>query len=454
MINKKYFICGTVLIISFAIVASMFGASIGKYGEEKNYIIVAKSNMLPRGLAEAIESFNGEITKTFDQVGIAFAKSSDSRFSTKASKIKGIRSVVPDFQYQWVSPSYDYRKNVNPSSIGDDEPLFSLQWALDAIDAPEAWNTGALGTGVRVAVLDSGIDPSHPDLAPNLNVALSLSLVLPSEPFIDDLDGHGTHVAGIIGAADNAFGTIGVAPEVEIVVVKVLNQDGVGLFSWLLNGVLYATSIDADIINMSIGAYIMRHGFLDDLGEWIPARAVAEFMVILNRIMTFAYQNGVTIIATAGNEMVDMDHARDLVHIPSGATHVLSISATGPVGWIFDQTTDLDVPAIYTNYGQSVVDFAAPGGNVDPNLYPNGPWFYDCVLSTFPGGWAWMGGTSQAAPHVAGVAALIIERNGGPMHPAQVEAILKQSADDLGKRGKDDYYGHGRVNAYKAVTRK
>lgn len=451
MTNKKNYFRIITLVIVFVAAVSMLGASIGEKGKTKNYIIVSKSNKLPNGLVKKIESLNGEITKTCDRIGIAFATSSDSSFLAKASKIRGIRSVVPDFRYQWISPRYDYRKNANPPSIGDDEPYFSLQWALDAIDAPEAWNMGFLGSGVRVAVLDTGIDPTHPDLVPNWNYALSLSLVA-SEPFIDDLDGHGTHVAGIIGAAHNVFGTIGVAPSAEIVAIKVLDQTGSGNFSAILMGVYYATLMEADVVNMSLGTYIMRHGFFDDLGDWVPAWAVAEFMVILNRYMTFAYQNGVTVIATAGNDMIDMDHARDLVHIPSGATHILSISATGPLSWFYDATTDLDVPAYYTNYGQSVIDFAAPGGNLDFSIYPGGPYYYDWVISTYPGGWAWGIGTSQAAPHVAGVAALIIGKNGGSMHPAQVEAILKQSADDLGKRGKDDYYGHGRVNAYKAVT--
>jgi len=123
----------------------------------------------------------------------------------------------------------------------------------------------ALAQGPGVADLDSGIDPYHPDLAPNIDFAVSRSFALdwmwvpdvgwiPPEPFIDDLDGHGTWTAGIIAAADNEYGVIGVAPEATIIAVKVLNQTGAGFFSWIINGIVYAaTEADADVINMSLG---------------------------------------------------------------------------------------------------------------------------------------------------------------------------------------------------------
>jgi len=127
---------------------------------------------------------------------------------------------------------------------------------------------------------------------------------------------------------------------------------------------------------------------------------------------------------------------------------ILSISATGPVGWGLDPTVDLDTSACYTNYG-SAIDYSAPGGNFA--LYPGSQWWLDMVFSTFPDGWAWMAGTSMATPHVSGVAALIIEANGHRLTPSQVESILRQSADDLGKHGRDEWYGRGRVNAAQAV---
>jgi subtilisin family serine protease len=131
--------------------------------------------------------------------------------------------------------------------------------------------------------------------------------------------------------------------------------------------------------------------------------------------------------------------------LPAEAGNGMAVSATGPIG-----QENFDNPASYTNYGTSVIDVAAPGG--DFQLYPEDNWWLDMVISTLPGGWAWMAGTSMATPHVSGVAALVIGQHGGEMQPAQVKAIIEQSADDLGKPGMDDYYGCGRINAYKAVA--
>ena len=141
------------------------------------------------------------------------------------------------------------------------EPIFSRQWGMDAIDAPQAWNAGQKGEGARVFILDSGIDAEHPDLAPNLNTSLSTSFV-PGEDYnvaAGFYFNHGTHVAGIIAAADNSFGVIGVAPECEIVAVKVISETtGSGAFSWINAGIVYAANNGADVINMSLGASVNR----------------------------------------------------------------------------------------------------------------------------------------------------------------------------------------------------
>ncbi|MFH0757602.1 MAG: S8 family serine peptidase [Bacteroidota bacterium] len=183
--------------------------------------------------------------------------------------------------------------------------------------------------------------------------------------------------------------------------------------------------------------------------EGYTAADAAWYKNIYGRAITFAYQNGTTVITSAGNDAIDFDHSADLMHLPSGAAHAISISATAPYGWAYDQDTNLDEFASYTNFGQSEIDFAAPGGDFD---WPLDYWYYDMVLSTGNGGWYWGAGKSMAAPHATGVAALIIGKNGGSMDPAKVEAALKASADDLGKPGNDDYYGQGRVNAFRAVT--
>jgi subtilisin family serine protease len=176
----------------------------------------------------------------------------------------------------------------------------------------------------------------------------------------------------------------------------------------------------------------------------------------------------VTVIAAAGNDGVDLDHSANLVSVPGQSVGVISVAATGPLGWALG-ATNVDRPASYTNFGQSAItlaagggDFALPGSQVcSKPRFPSGSvaqlcWVMDMVMAPCRGSgtsnssYCWAAGTSMASPAVAGVAALIIGKY-GPMSPAQVLARLQQSADDLGKPGVDDFYGRGRVNAWRAV---
>lgn len=461
------------LLVLVAMLTLIFVVPVGAQGPAKSYIIIAKGNSLPANLAQSVSTAGGTLTRIIPEVGLAVASSSKATFAAQAAKISGIRSVNANVTLQWVVPGRRESLDAalgNPPFSGDDDFFFDLQWGHDAVDAPEAWDAGYRGAGVRVAVLDDGIDSDHPDLAPNLNVGLSTSFV-PGEPFeyIENFPGdpfsHGTHVAGTIAAADNAFGTIGVAPEAEIVMVKVLSSfTGSGTFEGVIAGIVYAANIDADIINMSLGATIKKNGFCDEEG-CITAREVAELLVAAGRASTYAYQQGTTVITAAGNESMDADHTSNWVFVPAALPHVIAVAATAPIGWATDPLNAfLDYPASYTNFGQSFIDFAAPGGDFilpgeDPCTIDSGVgpitvpcWVFDLVFSTGSAGdWYWSAGTSMATPHVSGVAALIIGKNGGSMHPAQVEAALRASADDLGKPGNDDFYGSGRVNAYNAV---
>jgi subtilisin family serine protease len=225
-----------------------------------SYVVISSSNKLPKGIKKSISSINGSISNSIPEIGIIVAHSEDPDFISNASKLKGVQSVIPNYEIQWIDPEMQIEmvevSSINPPNTGDDDFVFDLQWGHDAIDAPEAWETGARGKGVMVFVLDSGIDAEHLDISPNLNSELSKSFVAGEHWNVRDepVFNHGTHVAGTIAGADNGWGIIGVAPEATIVAVKVLSEyNGSGLFSWIIEGIIYASDSGADIINMSLG---------------------------------------------------------------------------------------------------------------------------------------------------------------------------------------------------------
>ncbi|WP_273275131.1 S8 family peptidase [Maribacter polysiphoniae] len=425
-----------------------------KTSSKTDYMVILKSESIPDGFEAEMESLGATIKSTIPEIGVLVVSSSEN-VSNKISKKGNVRSVVPDLNVQWIEPS-DFAPLASPLSIGSDEFYFDLLWGMDAIDAPEAWNTGQTGAGVRVAVLDSGMDGTHPDIAPNLNTGLSAS-------FIEDEDwqvqpgsyfNHGTHVAGTIAAADNEIGVIGVAPNAEIVAVKVLSEfSGSGPFSSINAGIVYAADIEADVINMSLGATLNKNGkFYDEDGNFtdkIPSKYIQEVVHAQQRAINYAYRKGVTIVVSAGNGGENFDGNGSTIKLPASLNNVISVSATAPESWIENPLGDLDLPASYTDYGRSHVTVSAPGGDFDS---PSDFWFYDMVLSASPGGWFFSAGTSMASPHVAGVAALIIGKNGGQMDPHEVTKQLTNTADNIDGNGASLYHGKGRVNAYRAVT--
>ncbi|MCB9220175.1 MAG: S8 family serine peptidase, partial [Ignavibacteriales bacterium] len=425
----------------------------------EQYIVVAKNERFNKSIMNQIKALGGNISKVHAKLGLAFVTSDDVNFLAKVSKLADIRSVIKDTKVQMIDPNrkvFAVENAVSPPNTGDDDFFFDLQWGHTAIQATDAWALGETGAGVRVVVLDDGIDSDHPDLAPNLNLSLCTSFVpgqtyeynenYPGDPF-----SHGTHTSGTIAAKNNAYGTIGVAPDVELVMVKVLDSyTGSGYFSWIIDGIIYAADINADVISISIGGYAEK------------TVENAELLYALGRATLYADAHGSTIVASAGNDGENLDNYPGLYHLPSDAPKVISTSATAPIGWATDFNTSLDNLASYSNYGLQHVDFAAPGGDF---IYPGDEYctvagttapcyVFDFVFSTGSnGGWYWSAGTSMATPHVSGVAALIIGAAGGSLPPVAVLNTLRRTSDDIGPMYRDLYFGDGRVNAKKAVMR-
>lgn len=444
------------------------------------YVVTANSHSMDSKLAQKIEAAGGTITARLPQIGVAIVESDYTDFATRAARIPGVHSAVSDFVMQFDQPQGEAlvaANFANPPNSGDNDAFFDLQWGHAAIDAAGAWNAGHRGAGATVAVLDSGLYCSHVDIAPNLIGGASF---VPSEPNFCNTTGssHGTHVAGTILAADNGIGTIGVAPQAKLLAVKVLSAaSGSGSFGGIIQGIVFAADNGADVINMSLGV----RGGLPVNGP--GANDVRELINATARATRYARSQNAVIVVSAGNDARDLDKDssvtvcdaggencfnQNLVAFPAQLPGVLSISALAPEGWAKTFTNDnLDILASYSSYGITGVSHSAPGGDF---RYPGGEacsrtltnnqvitvpcWVFDMVLSTTTGtgGYSWNAGTSMAAPHVSGVAALIVGKHGGDLAPAQVERILRASSDDLGGAGKDAVHGSGRVNAARAVS--
>ncbi len=440
----------TLLLLVFVALMAVLSVSTVAAQSNQSYIVVGQNaRNMPATVVNQLRARGAVVDRVYTNLGMASVTTSNP---DALESVPGVRSVLRNIQFHSIDPvrveAMPGGFSVpNPPNTGDDDFYFDLQWGHDAVNAPEAWaQYGARGAGVRVFVLDSGIDATHPDLAPNVNTALSKSFV-PGEDWQVQPGfyfNHGTHVAGTIAAADNGYGVIGVAPEAEIVALKVLSEyTGSGDFDWLIDALIYAGNNGADVINMSLGALIP----IDDPD--LPELAYA-----LGRATGYAYHRGATIIASAGNDAIDFDANPDLVDLPAMAPFVLGISATAPIGWAIDPTVSLDNLSSYSNYGNVIVDFSAPGGdfsypgneNCDVNGIVRPCWVFDMVFSSIPGGWGWAAGTSMAAPHASGVAALIIGVLGGSANPWDVTAYMWTLSNDLGAPGRDPIYGIGRLN--------
>jgi len=407
-----------------------------------NYLILAKGQ--GTGSTSFAKSLGPALVKNLEKIGVVTATSSDPNFAAWAAILPGVQAVAQDPPIQWLPR--EARAQLSAKNNGSHkvvaaavnaEPFNGDLWNLRVIHADVTAAAGDLGAGARVAVLDSGMDLANPDLLPNINQGLAMSFV-PGEVVQPQCTApcfnHGTHVAGIIAAAINGVGVQGVAPQAELVPVKVLRESGSGSFGWLITGIEYAASVKADVINMSLGvAFDLAQAGKDNQG-------LGTLLSALNRAVNHATAAGVLLVSAAGNDGVNLNSS--IVSIPAQSGNGIAISATGPYC-----QADFDRFASYSNYGKSVVNLAAPGGGADCPLPTS---YLDWVLSDSKGGYFYAAGTSMAAPHVSGAAALIVGKF-GHIGPASIKALLQQSADDLYQPGADIYSGNGRVNVQRAL---
>ena len=425
------------------------------------HVFVLDGNRTGADIASDVAAAGGTIVYSMDEIGVVLVKGLSNEAAERIAQGKG--QVANDVSAQWL-PSVEYKveemavdASATPgtASIGEPELAFfyrrGWQWNMEITDTDDAWFRQYNGVpNVRVAILDTGLDPYHQDQMGLIDVASSRAFIpsVTGPPEWQDDHFHGTHVGGIV--TSNNFGTAGVAPDVTLVAVKVLSSTGSGSFGAVIAGIYYAASIGVDVINMSLGAYFEKSG------------NTALLMAALNRAVNYAHSKDVFVVAAAGNNATDLQHDENRIFVPCETGVLSCISATGPS----------DLPAYYTNYGSNVINNAAPGGDFrqPDRTPPPGPSPLGFVLSLcttrsvnpglaacrppmgLPGTfYVWAQGTSMAAPHIAGLGAYLDSQYGGTLNGSQILTQIQQNADDLGKPGTDPFYGKGRMNTCRTL---
>ena len=312
--------------------------------------------------AAHVAAAGGTVRFAHAGAGVAVVESSNPQFLSQVLAGGAIRGGALDVEVDWTGPMRSFELEANAVNPGDDRYFATIQWAPQAVKAPQAWAAGYDGEGVRVAVIDGGIFDAHPDLGANVDSVAARSFVAPiGDPVTDPCRTawncdtgtfwHGTHVAGIIAAVDNTIGVVGIAPKATIVPVKALHG-GSGSFGAVIQAILYAASAgNADIINMSLGAVFPRND------------GAAVLTSALNRAVNTAGRLGVLVISSAGNDALDLDHLWNYIVTPAESGNGLAVSSTGPLGFAYGATNFTRFSS-YSNWGTSMVTVAAPGGAV------------------------------------------------------------------------------------------
>lgn len=366
IIIKKLYFLSLIFILLLSTIPSKF---IKAQEINDNYIILFKSEINE----DIIFDLGGEVLERYENVPAVKVIVQKNRVSELRNSplIKSVEQDVP------------FKLN---GQITD--------WGVTKINASKTWEMNSTGKGSKVAVLDSGI-ARHEDLV----ISGGVSFVSYTSSYHDD-NGHGTHVAGIIGAKNNTIGIVGVAPDVSLYAVKVLDQNGSGFLSDIISGIDWSISNKMDIINLSLGA--------------------ATHSPALEASVNKAYNNGILVVAAAGNEG-HVDGIGDTVAYPAKYSSTIAVAAT-------------DISNVRGNFSATgnTIEFSAPGVNI--------------LSSSLQNKYAVSSGTSMAAGFVSGTLALLKEMYPNLSHQ-QIREKLRQHVIDLGQPGKDSFYGYGLINS-------
>jgi lantibiotic leader peptide-processing serine protease len=377
---------------------------------------------------------------------------------------------------------------VLPGSPATPDNLSGQQWNLEMIGAFQAQTITGGSPDVRVALIDSGIDPGHPEFAGRIDTANSVSCITgtpvsdPTGALWQDNIGHGTHVAGIIAAGDNDFGTVGVAPNVQLLIVKVTDpglpitpQAAACAFD-------YVSTQDVDVANASFAVDKGATGSADPLDFFCRSNAADRASIqLVQGAVGDALHSGTTVVASAGNNGIDMTQpaaGSSCIRMPVQLPGVIGVASEGRNGGPV-----LATPPGPSNFGLGAIDLVAPGGDPAQGGVPGG-----LILSTFPSyipipptampnvvdgppgaTYRYNAGTSMAAADVTGVAAVVSSRFAKvkafgflrPLRPVLVRAVLDRTAQEkpcpadprcVGTADYNGFFGFGQVDAYAAVT--
>jgi lantibiotic leader peptide-processing serine protease len=468
-------------LVAASIVAAAVLSTTARAGADSTYIVVYRGSAVPADASTSIQHAGGTLVWSYSQIGVAIARSSTASFSDSLLKDNRVESSAGP-----AGPLPD----ATPAPGSDN--LSGLQWDMNQIQAPEARAINGGSPSVVVGDIDTGLDYTHPDLAPNVDFANSVSCVggVPNQApsaWKDD-NGHGTHTAGTIAAAKNTIGIVGVAPNVKIAAIKAGNAAGFFFPEAVVCAFMWAGSHHIDVTNNSYFADPWLFNCRNDpaqRGIWTAER----------RAIRYAMRQGDVVVAADGNQADDLAHPTQDATSPDDTNPVLRqihndcavvpVEVPGVIGVSADG--NLKLKSFYSSYGVGATQVIAPGGDSIlqvTSAAPNGR-----VLSTWPAGfgcarpvvdgtatYCYLQGTSMASPHVAGVAALVISQF-GKISPTAVAARITNTADSMacpsdmsiyapfpaidngapqvcqGGTGYNSFNGHGEVNALSAITK-